>query len=298
MAQQVRHGLLAAVRQLLRPLVKLLIEQGVTHDEFAAVGKEIYVEVALRSVAGDSQKESLVSAETITGIDQKDIQKTINATLDGKNEESNKAKLVERVLLAWHTEPDFVGPYGFPLELPFNSEFPDRPSIEKLAERFDQGSSAAKILDELVRVRAVRKIDTGEFKVLRRDYIPEALAPSSLERFGEVVGNFIATVAHNLSNSKEEDRRFERHVVADDGVTDADFKKFDEYVKDQGLAFLVRVDDWFVTDTAKPPEKGAKNPIATGLGLYHYIIGSEEQQTFREFLVKQGLRKDPSQESR
>ena len=48
MAESVKHHLKAALTLLLKPLVRLLIAQGVTHADFSETAKEVYVEIALR----------------------------------------------------------------------------------------------------------------------------------------------------------------------------------------------------------------------------------------------------------
>jgi len=44
-----KQGLLAAYRRLMRPLVRILIRNGVAYGEFAEIAKEVYIDVA----AGD-----------------------------------------------------------------------------------------------------------------------------------------------------------------------------------------------------------------------------------------------------
>ena len=48
MGQEVKNHLRHALSLMLKPLVRLLIAQGVTHAEFSETAKEVYVETALR----------------------------------------------------------------------------------------------------------------------------------------------------------------------------------------------------------------------------------------------------------
>ena len=48
MGQEVKDHLRRALSLMLKPLIRLLIAQGVTHAEFAETAKEVYVETALR----------------------------------------------------------------------------------------------------------------------------------------------------------------------------------------------------------------------------------------------------------
>ena len=49
MAEQVQEDLRLALRMMLKPLVKLLISQGVSHADFSAAAKDVFVEMAIRT---------------------------------------------------------------------------------------------------------------------------------------------------------------------------------------------------------------------------------------------------------
>ena len=46
MESDLKQGLLAAYRRLMKPLVRILIRNGVAYGEFAEVAKEVYIDVA------------------------------------------------------------------------------------------------------------------------------------------------------------------------------------------------------------------------------------------------------------
>ena len=109
-----------------------------------------------------------------------------------------------------------------------------------------------------------------------RAYIPESLHPDSLQRFGEVVRDFIATVAHNME--KKRPGRFERIVFADDGLREELMSAFDTLIRAKGHNLLVKLDNWLsaqeLTPTAK--DKGSKR-ISTGVGIYHFVNDEEQE---------------------
>ena len=60
------------------------------------------------------------------------------------------------------------------------------------------------MLDELLRVSAVDQVGNN-FRVKTRVYIPKAfLDPTALERFGEVVRDFISTYEFNIDKHTRE----------------------------------------------------------------------------------------------
>ncbi len=103
-------------------------------------------------------------------------------------------------------------------------------------------------------------------------YIPASLHPDALERFGEVVRDFISTVEYNMERKTVGPGRFERIVFADDGLREDLLPAFEALIRLKGQTLLIELDNWIsaqqVTDTAK--NKGRKR-IRTGVGIYHFI---------------------------
>lgn len=271
MSQALRLGLLSAYRRLLQPLIRILIRNGVSYFEFNEIVKSVYVEVAERdfNVAGRKSSQSRVAI--LTGFSRKEVARQ-RALLDSGTlfEMTSNLNRVTRVLVGWHSDPEYTGPYGMPIELPFDSD--SAPSFSSLVSRYSGDMSAREMLDELIRVGAVEKASSGQFKVLMRTYIPERLNADALERFGEVVRNFIDTYEYNMETQEPAVRRFERIVFADDGLRASLMPAFDQLVRTKGLQLLVELDNWLSSQELTPSAKNKSEPrIETGLGIYHFI---------------------------
>ncbi|MBW2237417.1 MAG: hypothetical protein JRG85_18770, partial [Deltaproteobacteria bacterium] len=62
-----------AIRTLLRPLVRILLRNGVPFRAFAEHAKKAYVDVALAELAVEDRKPSLSRASVITGLTRKEV---------------------------------------------------------------------------------------------------------------------------------------------------------------------------------------------------------------------------------
>ena len=116
MAEEVKEHLRRAIALTLKPLVRLLIAQGVTHAEFSETAKEVYVEVAVRNF----EKEGKLNKSRIailTGLTRKEVKNVIDRSLTSSFKERTHSR-PSRVLTGWYSDPGFQGPYGIPLELP------------------------------------------------------------------------------------------------------------------------------------------------------------------------------------
>jgi hypothetical protein len=264
-------GLLSAYRFLMEPLVRILIRNGVSYAEFDEVLRNVFVEIAERDFGIPGRRPSQSRVAILTGLTRKEVARQ-KAILDGEatlNEAGNLNR-VTRVLLGWHTDADYTGPYGVPIEVPFDSE--RGASFVELVRRYSGDMAPRAMLDELLRIGAVEKLATGWFKVLTRAYVPESLHPDALQRLGEVVRNFINTVEFNMEKTGPGAGRFERVVVADSGLRADLLPAFDKLLRIKGQQLLVELDNWLsaqeVTPTAQNP---SPDRLKTGVGIYHFI---------------------------
>jgi len=270
MTDAVRLGLLSAYRKLLRPLVRILIRNGVSFSELAEILKNVFVEVAERDFDLPARRTSQSRIAILTGLTRKEVakQKAILDSGGALNLVSNLNR-VTRVLLGWHTDPEFTGPYGMPLELPFETD--SGSDFVSLVRRHSGDMAPRAMLDELLRVGAVERLATGAFKVLMRAYIPESFHPDALQRFSEVVRDFINTYEFNIGK-RPGLGRFERIVIADNGLREDLMPAFDALIRTKGQNLLVELDNWLSAQelSAKAKNKGAKR-IRTGVGIYHFV---------------------------
>ena len=273
MADSVRTGLLAAYRVLMRPLVRILIRNGVTHAEFSETLKLVFVDVADLDFRLPDREPSQSRVAILTGLSRKEVaqQKEI---LEGKSVSGPLSNLnrVTKVLLGWHTDADFTGPYGMPLELPLQSK--DEASLVELLQRYSGDMAPQAMVDELVRVGVMEKTPVGLYKVLTRAYVPESLHPDQLERLGTVVRNFLDTVEYNMEREATTDPgRFERVVVSDDGLREDLMPAFQQLIREKGQQLLVELDNWLSSPDDTSNVSDSRKNVMTGVGIYHFIEG-------------------------
>src|SRR5918998_419597 len=68
-------SLIAALRHLLRPLVRLLTSQGVTYPMLADLLKQIYVDVTVRDFALDGGPPTDSGVTLLTGVPRRDVKR-------------------------------------------------------------------------------------------------------------------------------------------------------------------------------------------------------------------------------
>ena len=274
MSDSVKQGLLAAYSKLMRPLVRILLRNGVSFGEFSGVLKSTYVSIAAQEFEVPGRKMSKARIAIVTGLTRKEVQRLAEIDEGDFMVARSNLNRIGRVLHGWHTDPYYTGPYGLPLELPYDS--PTEGSFTSLVQTYSGDMTPRAMLEELLRVGVVLQTETGWYKVVRREYVPETLAPDFLERLGEQIHNFVHTIEYNMKKSAPGRGRFERAVVADNGLREEDLPRLDAYVRERCQAVLEDIDNWMAKQK-KPNPAAGDTVVNTGIGIYHYVVDENDE---------------------
>lgn len=285
MTDSVKTGLLAAYAKLLRPLVRILLRHGITYSELSEVLKTVFVETAAQEFRVPGKKMSKARIAIVTGLTRKEVHRLAEVGAEGRFTTRTNSSRIGRVLTGWHTDPDFTGPYGMPLELQYDSNVSADVTFVQLVQRFSGDMTPRAMLDELMRVEAVVETDQNWFKVVRREYVPILLAPEFLERVGSVIHNFVHTIETNMRKEAPGKGRFERSVWRPGGIKATDLARFDIYVREKCQGLLDDLDNW-LSKLEGPDEKSGDKVIHSGVGIYHYVVHDENVigQNIKELL--------------
>lgn len=285
MGQSVKEHLRLALRMMLKPLVKLLISQGVTHGDFSEAAKDVYVEVAIRHF-DKSGRVNQSKIAILTGLTRKEVKNVIDRAISSTTH-SKVFSRPSRVLAGWHSDPKYVGPYGVPLELQYESSIEGAPSFTSLVRTYSGDMAPRPMLKELKRVGAVVELENATFKAIRREFEPEALSPELVERLGVIGHYFFSTAAANIEKKEQTAGYFDRRVFAEEGLAPNSIIEFDSLIKERGQEFLEELDNWFVAK--EKSDVGAIEKKATGLLMVHYVANQEDEIDLRELLMERGL---------
>jgi hypothetical protein len=285
MGQNVKEHLRLALRMMLKPLIRLLISQGVSHGDFSEAAKEVYVESALRHFE-DSSRVNQSKIAILTGLTRKEVKNVIDRAISEEPQNKNYSR-PSRVLAGWHSDPKYIGPYGVPLEIHYESQEGGQASFTELVRTYSGDMAPRPMLEELMRVGAVVELENKTYKVVRRDFEAEALSPELVERLGKVGHYFFSTAAANIEKKEQGSGHFDRRVYTQEGLAPESIRQFDDYIKKRGQEFLEELDNWFVANEKADQDKADKRN--TGLCMVHYVVNTEDEQDLRDLLVERGL---------
>lgn len=265
--------LLYALRSVLRPIIRILIRAGIRFDEFAEVARGVYVESAIRDGLDRADKLTRARISVVTGVTRQQVNYYIDNDGALPSASPTLAGVLVEVLQKWHTDPQYVGPYGIPLELEF--ELAAGRSFRNLVAMVDPAISPGIVLEELLRVGSVTYSGEKHFRAVSRYFMmPEPMSPQQLEYFGNTLTRLAKTLEFNM-NPRNLEKRLERFVVADRGLPPDVLPKFESYARERTNQFLLDLDNW-LTPYSKAEDAGLSPRIATGLNVFLYVDSAPE----------------------
>ena len=261
-----RRALRGALEQLLRPLCRLLLRHSVSFTAFADMAKRVYVDVALKDFSLPGKKQTTSRVAVLSGLTRKEVHRILaDPVLDGAEgfERYNRAT---RVLTGWTRDAEFLDGRGRPRPL----EVDGAASFAVLVKRYSGDMPARAVLDELVRVGAVERLEDSRLQLVTHGYVPQHSAIDKLGILGRDVSDLIDTIDHNLQHGAD-DPRFQRKVMYAAIPAEA-LPAFRKLSAAQGQALLEKLDRWLAEHDVAPIAKGDEAPerARVGLGIYYF----------------------------
>jgi hypothetical protein len=191
-------SLLAAVRRLLRPLVRLLTARGVTYPMLAELLKHTYVDVAAREFGLEGKPPTDSRVSLLTGVHRKDVKRLREPQAPGGEAMPELVALGAQLVAAWTTRRELRDGKGRPRPLPRLASEGGARSFEGLVASISKDIRARSVLDEWLRL-GVAELDDKDRVVLRtRAFVPARGFDEKAFYFGHNLHDHLAAAAHNM----------------------------------------------------------------------------------------------------
>lgn len=256
----------AATLKLLKPLVRILLRYGIPFAAFADLAKRTYVEVAADEFAIAGRKQSLSRVSVITGLSRKEVKRVTSLDTPDDHDAVQRYNRAARVISGWVRDRDYTDANGNPAVLEFEAA---QPSFSSLAKKYSGDVPARAVLDELLRVEAVRVGTEGTIHLQARAYVPQSGEIDKLGILGVDVADLIATIDHNLVCDPE-DAFFQRKVSYDNMPIEAS-QDLREKAAKRAQRLLEDLDGWMSErDRDTNPTVAGRGRRRASLGVYYY----------------------------
>ena len=257
-----------ATQALLRPLVKLLLNNGVSFGEFSEWARESFVEVAAHEFVLEGKAQTNTRISVLTGIFRRDVAR-IRKQKAKPIEKSKTSNRLVRIIAAWRRASEYLGENGEPKAIPLEGE---TPSLEMLVKRYGGDVSYQAILGEMERLQIVEKADDGLLVLKALAYVPTKDLNKQFELMGRASADLLSTINHNIESP---DNSRIQMSVAYEGVPPETVARFKEMSEHKAMAMLRKFDAWLADNLEEFDEEAARGEdreeqYRVGLGLYYF----------------------------
>ncbi len=263
-----RPHFLQALRRVLRPIIRLMIRSGIRYDEFIDVARGAYVESAIRDGIGTNKHPSRDQIAWATGIDRRRTDHYIDNETALPAPTRTLTRAVVEILHRWHTDARYLESSGSPRELTLGSQAGIR--FQDLVSEVDHGVDPEAALSELLQAGSVALTGENCVRALSRSFIWRSGSPSSVEDLGDTLAHLAETLEYNLDPANAENKRLERSVFTDHGLSAKLLPQFEAYAQERTGHFLLDLDNWLAhySDT---DEHSTEPHAAAGVNVFLYV---------------------------
>lgn len=248
---------------MLRPLVRVLLKYQISYGEFASLIRRTYIEVAHTDFSIPHKKSTYSKVAVMTGIDRKMVQEILNQKkndLEVINVPVNKGVSIVKT---WTTTPEYLDKSNKTKDLPLRGPL----SFESLVKKACADFSPRSLLDELIRVGVVEKIDKNTVRLINDVYIPTENEEELVNILLTCATDLLVTGDHNLNNPS--DHAWFQREVQYNNIPDSMVIEFKEYSDIKSQALISDINRWLKRNKTLVEKDPGENTRRVGLGIYY-----------------------------
>jgi hypothetical protein len=266
-------ALIDAIEALLRPLMPLFRNYGVTHHDLSQTLARLFVYDTAEILTGEGRPTTASRLALMTGLTRGEVEKHLNernASTRRRELKTSALMTPAAVLTAWNTDTRFSTPYGVAVDLSLSPSGRHR-TFSELVTSSAPGSDPDTVLDQLLAAGCVEVHDQAFVRCTNRAYIPAGVSVERISRIGTVLGALAGTLTHNLLEESSVGY-LERAVQTDFPVSEDGRRAIREWLAIDGARFLETLDAWM---TSSRPELEALDGQRVGVDIFMYDAPNE-----------------------
>jgi hypothetical protein len=271
---KIQDALLSALENILRPIVKLMLQSGISYSEFASIAKSVFVRVATTDYTKRGRPANFSQVSAMTGISRKEVSRIRIAAAEGRWTPNMEASPVNTVLQEWHFDPQFSDGAGNGRSLPFDGPR----SFSALVSKYGGDIPAGAMRSTLEKAGILTEDSDGLLSVSQPFFYSRTFDEDAIRRLAFSISNLESTLVHNVTlhqnaqlsqEKRKELGRLER-VVWSEHLSDEGVARFKAWIRLAAPPFLDEVNHMIGEAELPRNERETKPPRAVGIGLYYF----------------------------
>jgi len=248
MEQTNNKTLTTAIRRILRPLMRILLRNGIACGTFEEMVRKAYVDEAFAQARRNNSKATVSSVSAETGLSRKEVKRLKETeTSDSENTEQRYNRAI-RVISGWLNDPQYVYEEGNPRALSVDGS---GTSFASLVKRYS-GDIPTKAMLKLLESSNCVEVKDGLVHLVKNAYVPGSDPKEVVRILGKDTSELINTIDHNLTTDSAS-KWFQRKV-SNPRVRTVALSTFKEFSRKRSQALLEELDAWLSDNEADEDE--------------------------------------------
>jgi len=255
-----------AARKMLRPLVRVLLRNGVACGSFEEIVRKAYVDEAF-ILAGQEGKSTISAVSAKTGLSRKEVKRLSEKQLESTNDNAQKYNRAIRVISGWMNDDRFCSADGVPQVLDMEG---GEKAFSVLVKDYSGDIPTRAMFDLLEKSGCVEK-HNGKVHLVSHAYVPGNDPIDIIDILGTDSHELMETIIYNMSCDPEL-RKFQRKVSTHK-LASSHVNEFKKYASRRSQSLLVDLDGWL----SEHETRLKKDAEYVSLGIYYYQKNSESE---------------------
>jgi Family of unknown function (DUF6502) len=187
-----------ALRQVLRPLARLMLARGITYSYLSELLKSLLVEVADQEFRLDDKPPTDSRVSLLTGVHRKDVNRLRSAEHTADPKMPAVVSLGAQLVAQWLGNAVYADADGKPKPLPRNISEGGAQSFEGLVAGVNSDIRSRVVLDEWLRLGVVHFDDERRVCLNTQAFVPAKGSDEKAFYFGHNLHDHTAAAVHNL----------------------------------------------------------------------------------------------------
>jgi hypothetical protein len=269
--------IVAAIRHILRPLVRLLLSNGITFPAFCEHVRATYVKVAEEEFKLPSKPQTDSRISLLTGIHRREVNRLRNERPSDLNL-PQQASMSALLLTIWNGHPEYLDAHGMPVPLPRLASNGSGASFESMVQSVSKDFRPRVVLDEWLR-QGIVTLDKEDRVHLCADAF---VSPQDMEEkiyyFGQNIHDHLAATVHNLSDHAPP---FLERCVFYDKLSSDSARELADYSRQVGMRALHSVNKR-AAELQKRDQDKQDAVYRSNFGVYHFSETEASDETLAE----------------
>ena len=249
------------VLKILRPLIRVMIRNGVSSGYFEELVRKAYVDEAFAIGEKSQLKTTISSISAQTGLSRKEVKRLHELKASHNIETEQKYNRAIRVISGWTNNSAYTDSQGNAKELALDGE---NISFATLVKQFSGDIPTKAMLDLLLAAQCV-VVEDNHVILVKHAYVPGKDSKEIIRILGTDTNELLNTIDHNLT-AEETEKRYQRKVSS--AALDVnELEQFKDFSAMKSQALLEELDTWLSQHEINPEDENARY---VSLGIYYY----------------------------